>query len=109
MEAVAKSEIFFVVTTVVVVLCGIISIIAGVFIVKIFRDLSEITSTIKKQTELLSEDIERVRNSVKAGSSQFGILADMFKSIFNRRSRAQSAYRQAGGGEASRKKKGQDN
>lgn len=62
-----KMDIFFVVTTVVILMFGIMSAILGYYLIRVVRDISEITHTVKDQAKGISEDIEAVRADIKEG------------------------------------------
>jgi uncharacterized protein YoxC len=62
-----KMDIFFVVTTLVVALFGIIGCVLGYYLIRVVRDLSEISRTVKQQAQGLAEDFEAVRTDIKDG------------------------------------------
>lgn len=60
-------DIFFVVTTVVVALFGILGGILAFYLIRVVRDISEITKTVKEQATGISRDIDAVRADIKEG------------------------------------------
>lgn len=67
MESLVKADIFFFVTTIVVIVWGIIGIIIGVLIIKILRNIRDVSDTTKREVTHLMHDISEVRQDVKAG------------------------------------------
>ena len=58
MESVLKSDIFFFVTTTVVVLLGIFAVIAIIYVIKVVKTVKKISETVKKTMDMLSADRE---------------------------------------------------
>jgi hypothetical protein len=69
MEAVAffKMDIFFIVTTTVVVLFGIFGAVILYYIVKIVQSIHSIMLTVQKEADVIAKDFEEVRKEVKEG------------------------------------------
>ena len=66
-EAFLKMDIFFFVTTVVVAAVGLLLIPLFYYLIKVVRDVSEITDMVKKETNGVVEDLREVRKDVKEG------------------------------------------
>jgi zinc transporter ZupT len=62
-----KMNIFFVVTTTVVALVGILAGVLGYYLIRIARDIRDITVTVKKQAQGLADDFESVRTDIREG------------------------------------------
>jgi multidrug efflux pump subunit AcrB len=67
MEDFIKMDIFFIVTTASVVLLSLMGFLALFFIVKILKDLSEITKIARREAKEIAEDIDSVRADIKEG------------------------------------------
>jgi hypothetical protein len=69
MDSVAffKMDIFFIVTTTVVVLFGLFGAIILYYIVKIVRNINRIVTTVQHEAEEIARDFGEVRKDVKAG------------------------------------------
>lgn len=69
MDSVAffKMDIFFIVTTTVVVLFGLFGAIILYYIVKIVRNINRIITTVQHEAEEIAQDFSEVRKDVKAG------------------------------------------
>jgi len=66
-EAFLKMDIFFLVTTTVVALVGVLLIAILVYVMRIVRDISEISSMVKHEARELAKDISAVTKEVKEG------------------------------------------
>jgi Na+-driven multidrug efflux pump len=69
MEASAffKMDLYFFVTTVVVVIFGILLFVFMLFLIRIVRDIADITTTVKEQAHGIAEDLTVVRTDIKEG------------------------------------------
>lgn len=65
MDSLLKAEIFFVVTTVAIFVVGGIAIWVLVYLIKILRNVEDISETVKEETKKFSQDIDGVREHVK--------------------------------------------
>jgi hypothetical protein len=65
MDTLIHADIFFFVTTIVVVIVGIALTVALVYLVKVLSDVKAITKQVKEETILLREDIGELRGDIK--------------------------------------------
>ena len=72
MEAVLKSEVFFFITSTAVVVLSVVLLVALYYLIKILRDVKDISHTVKRESELISSDVDAVRRSIKKKSKQVG-------------------------------------
>jgi len=82
MDSVLKSDIFFFITSVVVLAIGIGAVIAFFYLINILRDVKDVSKTVKKETREIADDISIMRTSVKTGkaiSGVFGFVRKLFK------------------------------
>lgn len=73
MESFAKSDIFFMITSVSVVLFTFVFLIVGFYIIKIVRNASEISKTLKNTVNRIDGDFEEMGRNIK-DSSLFSFL-----------------------------------
>lgn len=66
-EAFLKMDVFFVITTAVVVLLGIFGAVILFYIVKIVKAVSKIVATVQRETEELAQDFKEMKQDVKEG------------------------------------------
>lgn len=67
MEAFVKMDIFFFVTTAVVIILGLLTSICMYYLMHVLRDIRDITATVKREAEGVVEDIHEVRKDIKDG------------------------------------------
>lgn len=65
MEALAKSDIFFVITGVAVVLVTLLLVAVLFYIIKILRDVKDVTTKVKKESEHIIDDVSFFRKGIK--------------------------------------------
>ena len=65
MDTLAKSDIFFFITSIAVVLFTIVGVIVAIYVVKIARNISEISERANEQTKKISDDIDALRENIK--------------------------------------------
>jgi hypothetical protein len=74
MDGLLKADIFFFLTSIAVVLITIVLLIAFYYIIKILRDIHELSELIKDEGEHIIHDIDSARNSVKRKGKSLGII-----------------------------------
>lgn len=90
MTTLIHADIFFFVTTIAVVLIAALFVAVMIYIVRILNDFRYISGVVRKETDLLAEDIEGIREEVK-DKGVFGGLYTMISGLFrgrNERSKA---------------------
>lgn len=92
MDTLIHADIFFFVTTIAVVLIASLFTVVIIYIVRILNDLHYISSVVRKETDLLAEDIEEIREEVRR-EGVFGGIYTLISGLFNglgKRSKAQA-------------------
>ena len=82
MDALVKSDIFFFITGAAVVVLALAVLVALVYVIRILRNVSDISDRAREETELLQEDIHAARSKARqAGliAAIFGIIRALFK------------------------------
>ena len=67
MDTLIHADIFFFVTTVAVVVVGIVFTVALIYLIKILNDIKKISEQIREETILFREDISDLRNETRRG------------------------------------------
>jgi hypothetical protein len=83
MDTVAKADIFFFVTTIFVGILAVAAIVVAVYVVKILRDLKDISTIVKSETEQIATDVEHLRLNVRRHGFNFPAVVRFIKSIFS--------------------------
>lgn len=64
MDTLAKADIFFVVTTVAVVIAGGIFAVAGFYVIQTLRNVRDISEKAKKTVDSATRDVKKVRKQI---------------------------------------------
>lgn len=83
MESLLKSDIFFFITSIVVIAIGIGIVVAFFYIIRILRDVKDVSKTVKQGTEEMAQDLSLLRTKVKSEGSLVGMTA-FFRKLFAR-------------------------
>ncbi len=84
MTTLIHADIFFFVTTIVVVVVGIAFTIALIYLVKVLRDIKEVTQQVKEETILFREDIKELRGDIRTEGFRAERLFVFFRNMFRR-------------------------
>jgi hypothetical protein len=82
MNSLIHADIFFFVTTIAVVLITSLFLVVIMYVVRILNDFHYISKVVRKETDLLAEDIDEIREEVKS-KGIFGGLAAVISGLFN--------------------------
>jgi hypothetical protein len=82
MATLIHADIFFFVTTVAVVVVGGALTVLIVYLVKVLRNVRDITDAIKEETILVRRDIGDLRNEVRARGARARYAFDWFDRLF---------------------------
>lgn len=72
LDTLAKSDLFFFLTGLAVIIVTLLVLIALVYIIKILRDVEDITDNVREESEEIIEDIHNTRTSIKKGVKKSG-------------------------------------
>ncbi len=81
MNEFAKMDIFFVITSLAVVLLGILLAVLAVYLIKISRDVKYITQRAKSEADLISQDLSDLRQNVKDKGAKLKFFANFFNNL----------------------------
>lgn len=86
MDSLLKSDIFFIVTTVAVVVVGTLIAIVLVYLARILSDVKKLSVKIRQEGEHMVEDIEGLRENIKKNTIK---LSDILSFGFSRKESTQ--------------------
>jgi hypothetical protein len=86
MDTLIHADIFFFVTTIVVIIVGIAFTIALIYLAKVLSDVKEITKQVKEETILFREDIKDLRGDMKQEGFRVERLVMFFRNLFKKTS-----------------------
>ena len=75
MDSLLKSDIFFFITSLVVIVIGVGLVIIVFYVINILRDVKDVSKTVKEETKGMAEDLSLLRTRVKTGNVILGISA----------------------------------
>jgi hypothetical protein len=75
------ADIFFVVTTVVVIVVGLVFTIALIYLIQILRRVRDVAEQIREETILFREDVHELRDSVKREGFKIKNLLNFFQNV----------------------------
>lgn len=82
MQSFIHADIFFFISSIAAVVLGVLLIIIFVYLIKILRDVKEISSLAKKESMDLAEDMRMIREEVRGELTRGGPMAfSMFRII----------------------------
>lgn len=87
MDTLIKADVFFFITTIAVVLLAILFIIVLIYIIRILNDMKYISRRLKKESDLVSEDIAELRAQMRRGGFKLRNLITFFSNIYKRNKR----------------------
>ena len=88
MDTLAKSDIFFFITAVAVIILTILAAIALVYGIKLMRDARQIMAEVKRQGEVLIEDMDDARAYLKREGLKIGAFVSLVSGFFKGKSRS---------------------
>lgn len=84
MDSLMQADIFFFITSIAVVIGGLLISIILIYGILIFRDLLAISNKVKHETELIAMDIDEAREAIKKQGTKFSTILGFLSAIFNR-------------------------
>ncbi|HUC01744.1 MAG TPA: hypothetical protein VMA75_02465 [Candidatus Paceibacterota bacterium] len=86
MDTLIHADIFFFVTTIVVVIVGIALTIALIYLAKVLSDIKDITRQVKEETVLFRNDIKDLRGDIKKEGFRMERFMIFIKNLFKKTS-----------------------
>lgn len=65
METLLKADIFFLITSIFVILMTIVSVIVGIYFIKIIRNFYKISKILRQSTENIDSDLRELGNEIR--------------------------------------------
>jgi hypothetical protein len=84
MDTLIHADIFFFVTTIVVVIVGIALTIALIYLAKVLSDVKDITKQVKEETILFRNDIKELRGDIKKEGFRMERFMIFIKNLFKK-------------------------
>jgi len=87
-EGLLKSDIFFVITSVAIVIVALFVVAILVYLVLIMRDIKNISGRISEESKFFFEDLAILRANVKKDGKKVKHFLDFFANIYKRNTRS---------------------
>ncbi len=91
MESIAKSDMFFFVTTIAVIVVTLVLVVALAYVIRIASDIKYIAKRAKQETDEIADDLKTARETLK---SKGKTIATILSSLWMLRSRRRSKSRE---------------
>jgi uncharacterized membrane protein len=78
-------DLFFIITGLAIIIVTVLLVIGLVYVILFLRTIKEVARTAKRATDIVSEDISDLRNTVKERGVSLGALAKFAKNVGKRR------------------------
>ena len=85
MDTLIKSEIFFFITSIAVVILTILLGMAAVYLIRILRNVDDISKKAKDEAALIKEDVADLRQNIRDEGIKVKSFVNFFKKIKGRR------------------------
>jgi 5-bromo-4-chloroindolyl phosphate hydrolysis protein len=85
MESLMKSDIFFFITSIAVVILTMLLAVAVTYAIRILRNVDDISTKAKDEAGLIKEDIAELRQNLKTEGSKIKHFANFFNKLKGRR------------------------
>lgn len=85
METLLQADIFFFITAVATVVLSILVGIAVVYLIRILRNVRDISDTAKREADALASDVEELRSNLKKNSGSFSSILSLISFVKKRR------------------------
>lgn len=97
MENIIQADIFFFITSIAVIVFTICLAIVMFYVVRILKDMKHISKTMSQESDKLLNDIDSLRETVKAEGIKVMTIADFFLNLFLRRQKTAKEKKTAKG------------
>lgn len=82
MNSILKSEIFFFITSIAVIVLSAVAAIALVYAIRILRNVSHVSKIVSEESDLIVKDVSKLREEAENNGVKIGRLLRMFKKYF---------------------------
>ena len=82
MDSFIHADIFFFITTMAVIVVGIVLTIALIYIVVILNTIRNISEMVRSESGLIAEDVHDIRNKIRSGRFTLAGIFRLFQQLF---------------------------
>lgn len=84
MDVIAKSDVFFFITSIAVIVLSAVVAVALVYAIRILRNVSHVSKIVSEESDLIAKDVSRLREEAENNGVKVGRLMRMFKKYFKK-------------------------
>jgi len=96
MQTLIHADIFFFITTIVVIALGAVSLIILIYIAIILHDVRKLSRLVQREGEEIAQDVDmlrqEMRHDVRAGASAAAAVFNMIRGLFQHRARRRAQH-----------------
>lgn len=85
MKTLIYADVFFFITAITVLLVGVALLVGLVYVIRILRDFKDVSARIRDETELITKDIDDLREDIKEEGVKMRHFFKFFSSIYKRK------------------------
>ena len=84
MDSIIKSEIFFFITSIAVIVLSIGAAAVLVYAIRVLRDVDHVAKLVRDESDLIAKDVSQLRESAEKEGVKISRLARLFRKYFNK-------------------------
>ena len=84
MDSIVKSEIFFFITSIAVIVLSIGAAVVLVYAIRVLRDVDHVAKLVRDESDLIAKDVSELREKAEEEGVKIGRLARLFRKYFNK-------------------------
>jgi ABC-type bacteriocin/lantibiotic exporter with double-glycine peptidase domain len=88
MDTLIHADIFFFISTIALVFISLGLVIAIIYLIKILRDVSEVSHKVKEESIEIIDNVKTLRTDIKREGFRFASLLSFFTAMFKKRRRS---------------------
>jgi len=84
MDSIVKSEIFFFITSIAVIVLSVGAAAVLVYAIRVLRDVDHVAKLVRDESDLIAKDVSQLRESAEKEGVKISRLARLFRKYFNK-------------------------
>jgi len=84
MDSIVKSEIFFFITSIAVIVLSVGAAVVLVYAIRVLRDVDHVAKLVRDESDLIAKDVSQLRESAEKEGVKISRLARLFRKYFNK-------------------------
>ena len=84
MDSIVKSEIFFFISSIAVIVLSVGAAAVLVYAIRVLRDVDHVAKLVRDESDLIAKDVSQLRESAEKEGVKISRLARLFRKYFNK-------------------------